>query len=535
MFQSIKLRVLIAAAVVIASAYFLLPSVWTEIPAPVKNAFLKNRIHLGLDLQGGMHLVLEVDTAKALEGTVERLANSLKDGLMEKRVRFRGVERKADNTIGVELPSREARADLEKVLADQFPDLEIQSADLADGREKVVLRLREKRVADMKKTIVDQSLETIRNRVDQFGVTEPEIIPQGDDRILIQLPGVKDPKRAIDLIGKTALLEFKLVDEEHSLEEALRGNVPAGSILMKGAREGGDRGTGTRRDTWYLLKERTLLTGQSLENAQVKISDRFGEPYVAIKFNSQGARDFDRITGENVNRRLAIILDGAVYSAPVIKERISGGDAQITGAFTTEEARDLAIVLRAGSLPAPVKILEQRTVGPSLGQDSIDKGIRSVIIGMILVGVFMVLYYRLSGFVAILALVLNIVILLGAVALFDATLTLPGIAGIVLTIGMAVDANVLIFERAREELRLGKTPRAAIEAGYARAFLTILDTNVTTLLAAVFLFQFGTGPVKGFAVTLSIGIVASMFTAIFVTRIIFDYATWNRKIRTLSI
>ncbi|HNQ02705.1 MAG TPA: protein translocase subunit SecD, partial [Syntrophales bacterium] len=227
--------------------------------------------------------------------------------------------------------------------------------------------------------------------------------------------------------------------------------------------------------------------------------------------------------------------DGAVYSAPVIKERISGGDAQITGAFTTEEARDLAIVLRAGSLPAPVKILEQRTVGPSLGQDSIDKGIRSVIIGMILVGVFMVLYYRLSGFVAILALVLNIVILLGAVALFDATLTLPGIAGIVLTIGMAVDANVLIFERAREELRLGKTPRAAIEAGYARAFLTILDTNVTTLLAAVFLFQFGTGPVKGFAVTLSIGIVASMFTAIFVTRIIFDYVTWNRKIRTLSI
>ncbi|NPV04712.1 MAG: protein translocase subunit SecD [Syntrophaceae bacterium] len=534
MFQSIKLRVLIAAAVVLASAYFLLPSVVPELPASVKNLFPKNRIHLGLDLQGGMHLVLEVDTAKALEGTVERLANSVKDGLMEKRVRFRGVERRPDNTIGIELPSREARADLEKLLAEQFPDLEIQSADLADGREKVVLRLREKRVAEMKKSIVDQSLETIRNRVDQFGVTEPEIIPQGEDRILIQLPGVKDPKRAVDLIGKTALLEFKLVDEEHSLEEALRGNVPAGSILMKGARESGER-SGARRDTWYLLKERTLLTGQSLENAQVKISDRFGEPYVAIKFNAQGARDFDRITGENVNRRLAIILDGVVYSAPVIKERISGGDAQITGAFTTEEARDLAIVLRAGSLPAPVKILEQRTVGPSLGQDSIDKGIRSVIIGMILVGLFMVFYYRLSGLVAILALVLNIVILLGAMALFDATLTLPGIAGIVLTIGMAVDANVLIFERAREELRLGKTPRAAIEAGYARAFLTILDTNVTTLLAAVFLFQFGTGPVKGFAVTLSIGIIVSMFTAIFVTRIIFDHVTWNRKIKALSI
>ncbi len=314
----------------------------------------------------------------------------------------------------------------------------------------------------------------------------------------------------------------------------LRGNVPAGSILMKGAREGGEKTTG-RRDTMYLLKERTLLTGQSLENAQVKISDRFGEPYVAIKFNPQGAKDFDRITGENVNKRLAIILDGVVYSAPVIKERISGGDAQVTGAFTTEEARDLAIVLRAGSLPAPVKILEQRTVGPSLGQDSIDKGIFSTIIGTLLVAIFMVLYYRLSGFVANMALVLNIVILLGAMALFDATLTLPGIAGIVLTIGMAVDANVLIFERTREELRLGKTPRAAVEAGYARAFITILDSNVTTLIAAVFLFQFGTGPVKGFAVTLSLGIIASMFTAIFVTRIIFDYVTWNRKIKTLSI
>jgi len=256
---------------------------------------------------------------------------------------------------------------------------------------------------------------------------------------------------------------------------------------------------------------------------------------VAIKFNAQGARDFDRITGENVNRRLAIILDGAVYSAPVIKERISGGDAQITGAFTTEEARDLAIVLRAGSLPAPVKILEQRSVGPSLGQDSIDKGILSTIIGMLLVFVFIVIYYRWSGVVACFALVLNLVLLLGTMALFDATLTLPGIAGIVLTVGMAVDANVLIFERTREELRTGKTPRAAVEAGYTKAFLTIFDSNVTTLIAAVFLFQFGSGPVKGFAVTLTLGIIASMFTAIFVTRIIFDYYTWNRKVEKLSI
>src|SRR5512137_17704 len=534
MFQSIKLRTLIAAVITLAAVYCFLPTLYPSLPASVKPYFLKSRIHLGLDLQGGMHLVLEVDTEKAMEGSVERLANALKEGLMEKRIRFRSVERKADNSISVELPSRESRADLEKILSDQFPDLEIKSTEAVEGREKVTLKFREKRIADMKKTTLDQSLETIRNRVDQFGVTEPEIIPEGEDRILIQLPGIKDPKRAIDLIGKTALLEFKLVDEEHNLEDALRGNIPAGSILMKGAREGGEKTSG-RRDTMYLLKERTLLTGQSLENAQVKISDRFGEPYVAIKFNPQGAKDFDRITGENVNKRLAIILDGAVYSAPVIKERISGGDAQITGSFTMEDAKDLAIVLRAGSLPAPVKILEQRTVGPSLGQDSIDKGILSTIVGSLIVFIFMVIYYRLSGLVADIALALNIVLLLGAMALFDATLTMPGIAGIVLTIGMAVDANVLIFERTREELRAGKTPRAAMGAGFTKAFLTIVDSNLTTLIAGVFLFQFGSGPVKGFAVTLTIGLIASMFTAVFVARIIFDYFTWTRKIEKLSI
>jgi preprotein translocase subunit SecD len=285
----------------------------------------------------------------------------------------------------------------------------------------------------------------------------------------------------------------------------------------------------------YLLKDRTLLTGQSLENAQVKISDRFGEPYVSIKFNPQGARDFDRITGENVNKRLAIVLDGAVYSAPVIKERISGGDAQITGSFTMEDAKDLAIVLRAGSLPAPVKILEQRTVGPSLGQDSIDKGILSTLIAFFLVIVFMVVYYKGSGVIANIALLLNCILTLGTLAVFQATLTLPGIAGILLVIGMAVDANVLIFERAREEIRLGKTPRAVIETGYGKAFITILDTHITTLIAAVFLFQFGTGPVKGFAVTLTIGLIYSILTAVFVTRIIFDYLVWNRKIKTLSI
>jgi len=254
-----------------------------------------------------------------------------------------------------------------------------------------------------------------------------------------------------------------------------------------------------------------------------------------MKFNSQGAADFDRITNENVRKRLAIVLDGVVHSAPVIQERISGGQAQITGNFTMDEARDLAIVLRAGALPAPVNILEERTVGPSLGSDSIRQGIMATLIGFLLVVVFMFIYYRLSGLVADSVLILNVIVLLGILAGFKATLTLPGIAGIVLVIGMAVDANVLIFERIREELRLGKPPRAAIDAGYAKAFVTILDSNVTTLIAALFLFAFGTGPVKGFALTLSIGIVVSMFTAVFVTRIIFDYFIWNRSISKISI
>ncbi|HET6488407.1 MAG TPA: protein translocase subunit SecD [Syntrophales bacterium] len=533
MFQSIKLRVLITVAFMLTAIYFFIPSVWPDMPAQMANLFPKNKIRLGLDLQGGMHLLLEVDTEKAIESSVDRMANGLKEGLMEKKVRFRNIEAKG-GTISIEIASRESRADFDKVLAEQFGDLEIKSYDTVDGREKLNLTLKPKRLAEMKKTILEQSLETIRNRIDQFGVTEPEIIPEGEDRILIQLPGIKDPRRAIDLIGRTALLEFKLVDEEHNLEDAMRGNVPAGSILMKGAREGGEKTTG-RREGMYLLKERTLLTGQSLENAQVKISDRFGEPYVAIKFNPQGARDFDRITGENVNKRLAIILDGAVYSAPVIKERISGGDAQITGSFTMDDAKDLAIVLRAGSLPAPVKILEQRTVGPSLGQDSIEKGILSTLIAFLLVIVFMVVYYKGSGIIANVALLLNCILTLGTLAVFQATLTLPGIAGILLVIGMAVDANVLIFERAREEIRLGKTPRAVIETGYGKAFITILDTHITTLIAAVFLFQFGTGPVKGFAVTLTIGLIYSILTAVFVTRIIFDYLVWDRKIKTLSI
>ena len=533
MFKNIKFRVIVAAVVCLGALFYLLPSLTDDLPSYWKDYLTKDKIHLGLDLQGGTHLVLEVDTEKALEGSLERTANNLKETLMENKVRFRSIEHKKGNTITIEMQDSAAAKGLSTILKDNFADLEITASETTEGRETTTLKFKEKRAAELKKLAVEQSLETIRNRIDQFGVSEPEIIPEGNDRIIVQLPGVKDTARAKNLIGKTALLEFKLLDEEHSIDDAMKGNVPDGSAVMYGYGQGGE--AGRKAGVPYLVKTKTLLTGESLESAQVKISDRFGEPYVSLKFNDQGARDFERITEENVKKRLAIVLDGTVHSAPVIQERIAGGQAQITGSFTMDEAKDLAIVLRAGALPAPVSILEERTVGPSLGQDSIDKGVWSTIIGTLLVLLFMVVYYKWSGLVANGALVLNMIILLGVLAAFRATLTLPGIAGIVLTIGMAVDANVLIFERIREELRAGKTPRAAIDAGYSKAFITILDSNVTTLIAALFLFQFGTGPVKGFAVTLSIGLVASMFTAIYVTRIVFDYFIFNRKIQKLSV
>ncbi len=533
MIKSLKIRIAITAVIFLVALYFLVPTFITKIPSPWNDYLPKDKIHLGLDLQGGMHLVLEVDADKALESMLERMSVDLKESLMEGKIRFRKLERLKDASISLDLTESSGKAALDKILSEQYSDLEIASSATHDGVQTIILKIKDKRAVDLKRLTVEHSVETIRSRVDQFGVAEPEIIPEGDNRIMVQLPGIKDPERAKNIIGKTALLEFKLVDEEGSLDEALRGNIPDGSVIAYGLRA--DRSTGQRGSTPYLLKSKTLLTGASLETAKVQISDRYGEPHVSIKFNSQGAADFERITGENVRKRLAIVLDGVVHSAPVIQEKISGGQAQITGSFTMEEARDLAIVLRAGALPAPVNILEERTVGPSLGSDSIKQGIMATIIGSLLVIIFMVIYYRLSGLVADSVLILNIIVLLGVLAAFKATLTLPGIAGIVLTVGMAVDANVLIFERVREELRLGKTPRAAIDAGYAKAFLTIMDSNVTTLIAALFLFGFGTGPVKGFALTLSIGIVVSMFTAIFVTRMIFDYFVWNKSIKTISI
>jgi preprotein translocase subunit SecD len=378
----------------------------------------------------------------------------------------------------------------------------------------------------------DQVLKSIRNRIDQFGVSEPDIRPQEDYRLLIQLPGVKDPDRALALINQTALLEFKLVDDSMTAEAALGGTVPSGSEILYEVST--NPGTGDLIKNPYLLKKRTLLTGEYVKDASVRF-DQYNEPYVSLSFDSKGGRQFARITEQNVGKQLAIVLDNNVHSAPVINEPIPSGEAMISGRYTIDTARDLAIVLRAGALPAPVNILEERTVGPSLGQDSIDKGRNSMIIGGVIVLVFMIIYYGFAGLIADLAVLLNILFIMSALAALEATLTLPGIAGMILTVGMAVDANVLIFERIREELRLGKPPRAAIEGGYSKALVTILDANVTTFIVALVLFQFGTGPIRGFAATLSIGIVASLITAIFVTRVVFDYLYVHRRWSKVSI
>jgi preprotein translocase subunit SecD len=524
--KNLSWRAVSVIVVIIVSVVYILPTINPSL-------WPHKKINLGLDLQGGMHLVLEVDTEKAVESTIERISQEMRSFLKNEHIRHISLNRIDGSRISVELQGQENIDKFQKLLDKEFKDLRILSRSTHNETLTMILDLPDKESSQIKKLATEQALETIRNRIDQFGVSEPDIRQQGENRILVQLPGIKDTKRAIDLIGRTALLEFKLVDETHDLNSALQGNVPPGSEVLYGIKEDPE----TRRviKTPYLIKKQTLLTGAQLTDAKVQIDSQYNEPYVSITFDKKGGRDFERITGANVKKRLAIVLDNKVYSAPVIQEKISGGQARITGRFTTEEARDLAIALRAGALPAPVNILEERTVGPSLGTDSIRKGLISMCVGGILVILFMLVYYRGSGLIADIALLLNILLIAGGLAGFQATLTLPGIAGIILTIGMAVDANVLIFERIREEMSIGKTPRASVDAGFDRATLTILDANVTTLIAALVLFQFGTGPVKGFAVTLSLGVLSSLFTALILSRLIFDYFLLKLKSKRLSI
>ena len=483
---------------------------------------------LGLDLRGGVHFLMEVDTASAVRAAEERLVDDLRQLLREDKLRYEWVRRVAEGeTSGVELRLRSV-ADVAKaqaLIVRTHPELVVDTA--ADDGQRLIGRLGDPYRIEVRRLALQQNITTLRNRVNELGVAEPIVQQQGDSRIIVQLPGVQDTARAKEVLGATATLEFKLVDEEHDLSAALAGRVPPGSRLYP-LRAGGQ----------ILIKDRAILTGEYITDAASGFDQQSGGAVVHVSLDGRGAGIFERVTGENVGRRLAVVFienttdtvrgaDGKlerrsrrteeVITAPVIQDRL-GRRFQITGMDNAREARDLALLLRAGSLAAPLAIVEERTIGPSLGKENIEKGERAVLAALLLVVLFMAIRYRTLGLIANLALVGNLLLILAVMSLLQATLTLPGIAGIVLTLGMAVDANVLINERIREEQRNGNSPQASIAAGYARAFGTILDANVTTLLAGLLLFIFGSGPVKGFAVTLSIGIVTTVFTAVFVTR-----------------
>jgi preprotein translocase subunit SecD len=538
---------LLGLVVILSVAFFLpsVPSLYQSLPDWLRRILPNKGITLGLDLQGGIHLVLEVEEDRAVEIAVDRSVNAIQDLLVDKKIPVESVKRTGPVRVTLTFQKAELKGEIQKVLED-FPSFyEVESASTPNS---LVVELREAEIKRIKDSAINQALETIRNRIDQFGVAEPLIQRQGLKQIVVQLPGIKEPKRAKDLIKETALLEFKMLDESGRLAMELPQRLPKGKeeeILKQFAPrlpEGDEilfekvteKDTGREYRIPYLVKKRVMLAGDVLSDARVSIG-QFNEPYVSVTFDAKGAREFDRITAENVKKRMAIVLDNTIYSAPVIQERISGGRAQITGSFTMQEANDLAIVLRAGALPAPLKIIQDLTVGPSLGRDSIEKGVRSTVIAGAVVVLFMVVYYRLSGVIADMALALNLICLIGALAGLNATLTLPGIAGIILTIGMGVDSNVLIFERIREELRSGKPVRLAVDGGYDKALLTIIDSHVTTLITGLALFLFGTGPIKGFAVTLCLGIAINLFTALVGTKVVFDWINQRWKLETLSI
>jgi|UniRef100_A0A7C4AQM1 preprotein translocase subunit SecD len=534
MIQDLRIRFGIIGIVVLVSIFLVYPSLG-PVPAFWSKYLPDNPVRLGLDLQGGLHLILEVQADKAVEAVVDQTASEAAAMMKDEKIRYSDIRREPSATIEIVLKDAEQAALFDQKVLDKLHNFKKISSTPVDRGIEIKLQMDPKSQESIKQKAVRQAVDTIRNRVDALGVAEPDVVIHGADRIIVQLPGLKeDLNRAIDIIKQTARLEFKLVDEKGDLNAALKGDVPVGDeVLYKIDR---NPATGVVTKTPYLIKKQILMTGDVLTDARVH-PDKMGRMIISMDFNRLGAQQFERITGEHVRERLAIILDNRVYSAPVIKDRISGGSAIIEGMFTPEEAHDLALVLRAGSLPAPVKILENRMVGPSLGADTIRLGRNAIVLGLLLVVAGMLIYYKWSGLVADVALVLNLLLIFAVMVSpgLRATLTLPGLAGVALTMGMAIDANILIFERVREELRLGKSPKAALDLGYSKAFSTIFDSNLTTILSALPLIQFGTGPIKGFAVTLCIGLIVSMFTALFVTRAIFDYAFQVKRIKSLSI
>jgi preprotein translocase subunit SecD len=498
-------------------------------------------MYLGLDLRGGIHVLIDVDMEAALEQAAERYSSDIRTLLREKKLRYIRISREGDQVV-VKFNNAQKRDQASDLIGNEFRSLNLESVDEADAfLVRASLSPSEKQ--DVQKFALQQNITTLRNRVNALGIAEPLIQQQGIRRIVVQLPGAQDPAKLKEILGATATLEYRLADTEHSVEDAVNGRVPPGSSLYR-----------ERDGQPVLLKKRVIVTGNQIVDASSGLDQQTGQPAVFVSLDGVGAKRMRRMTNENVGKPMAVvfienrittrIVDGEpvkvkkrveeVISIATIREPF-GKRFQTTGLDTTEEARDLALLLRAGALAAPIEIVEERTIGPSLGQDSIDRGFKSVMIGLTLVMIFMAIYYRIFGLVADLALVMNLVLIVAILSMLQATLTLPGIAGIVLTVGMAVDANVLIFQRIREEIANGNSPQASIQAGYDKAFSTIIDANITTLIAAVVLFSFGTGPIKGFAVTLAIGICTSMFTAIIGTRAVINLIYGRKRVKALAI
>lgn len=523
MLVTTRWKVIVIVAICLFGFIYAAPNFLTREQAERIPSWLPHQqINLGLDLQGGSHLLLEVDVDAVIKERLGNLADSIRSTLRAERLAVTGVT--VDGLEGVSFRVTD-RARFTTEIRDKIQQLDPAAALRVADDGTIAMRLDQRQLADQKRSALAQSIEIIRRRIDEVGTRDPTIQAEGVDRILVQLPGLREPERIKALLGKTAKLNFHLLDTSMSAAEArASGNVPSGSMILPGERAGADG-----QAPLYLVKRRVIVSGERLTDAQPGTNSQTGEWVVNFRFDSTGGRQFGNATKENVGQPLAIILDNRVISAPVIREPILGGSGQISGSFNVQSANDLAVLLRAGALPAPLNVIEERTVGADLGTDSITAGSVASVIGVLLVIVFMVIAYGLFGVIANLALVCNLALLMAILSVMQATLTLPGIAGIVLTMGMAVDANVLIYERIREEIRNGRSALSSIEVGFDRAIATIVDSNLTTLIAGLLLFMLGSGPVRGFAVVLSIGIITSMFSAITVSRLL--VATWYRRNR----
>ena len=498
-------------------------------------------MNLGLDLRGGVHFLMDVDMDAAIKKALDGLASEFRGLLRDEKIRYKRIQTEADQVI-IGFRNSEHRDMASAKISSEYKDLVVEAQNMGTT-PSLVIRLSEVTIRETKTTALQQNIIILRNRINELGVAEPTVQQQGDSRIVVQLPGVQDTAQAKKILGGTATLEFRLVDFEHDVQDAVKGRVPATSKIYY-----------HRDGRPYLLQKRVMLTGDHIINSGSTLDSETGTPTVSVTLDGKGARIFSKVTGDNIGNPMAVVLiesktevrkvggkltkvkrtDAKIISVATIRDQLSK-KFQITGLDSGAEASELALLLRAGALAAPIEIVEERTVGPSLGQDNIDKGFQSVMIGFAFVLVFMVIWYRVFGAVANIALTANLILIVALLSLLQATLTLPGIAGIVLTVGMAVDANVLIFERIREELRLGNSPQASIDVGYSKAFSTIADANITTLIAAVVLFGFGTGSIKGFAVTLSLGILTSMFTAIMGTRAVVNSLYGGKHRPKLSI